>query len=324
MLAREDVRLLTLVGPPGVGKTRLAIAVAERMTDHFADGACFVPLSSVADPRQLNPAVVQSLRLRPAHHEADADRLKQYLREKNLLLVLDNFEQLLAAAPGVADLLSVAPYLKVLVTSRAALRLSAEHEYEVRPLEVPDPRHLPPLERMARISSVDLFTRRAQAIKPNFTLTQANASDVSAICIHLDGLPLSIELAAARSRLLTPRHILERLDHHIGAAMRLLSDGARDLPARQRTLRATIEWSYNLLSPAEQRLLRQLAVFVGGWTLEAAEDVCQPQAWRRRRAAAIARRPEPGAAVGQRVRRDMVLPAGDDPRVRAGAVGEQR
>jgi predicted ATPase len=198
------------------------------------------------------------------------ETLRAHLRDKHLLLVLDNFEQVAAAAPQIADLLATCPGVRALVTSRVTLALSGEHEYALRPLGLPDPKRLPPLETLSQYAAVALFIERAQAADERFAVTNASAPAVAEICARLDGLPLAIELAAARVKLLPPQALLKRLEKQLP----VLTGGARDLDQRQRTMRDTIAWSYNLLAPEEQRLFRRLAVFVEGWTLEAAEAVC--------------------------------------------------
>ncbi len=270
LLTRADVRLVTLSGPGGTGKTRLAIAAAERAAGEFPDGVCFVPLAPVADPALVVPTLAQALGVREPPGSSPIQGIEAHLRGKKLLLVLDNFEQVLSAAPAVSELLTGCPTLKVLVTSRAVLRLSGEQDFPVPPLAVPVPESLPDLASLNQYEAVLLFTERAQAVKPNFEVTSENASAVAEICYRLDGLPLAIELAAARTHLLPPHALLGRL----GNALQLLTGGPRDLPDRQRTLRGAIDWSYGLLTPEEQHLFRCLAVFVGGWDLDAAESVC--------------------------------------------------
>jgi predicted ATPase/class 3 adenylate cyclase len=264
----ETTRLVTLTGSGGTGKTRLAVAVADRIRDTYSNGVWFVDLSPIADPGLVAPAIAQALGVREAERQPLVETLTAYVRDKRLLLVLDNFEQVVEAAPLVRDLLVACPRLTVLVTSRAVLRLSGEREYPVPPLPVPAASAA--TTPLAGVPSVALFVARALDARPDFALTAENGAVVAAICERLDGLPLALELAAAWVRLLSPQALLARLDHRLS----LLTGGARDLPARQRTLRDTIAWSHDLLAPDEQRLFRRLAVFAGGWTLEAAEAVC--------------------------------------------------
>jgi predicted ATPase len=269
-LLREETGLVTLTGPGGTGKTRLALQVAADLVDDFRDGVCFVDLAPIRDPGLVVSAIAQPLGVREAGGEPPLETLKGFLRDQSPLLVLDNFEQVLDAAPTVAALLSAAPRLKVLVTSRTLLRLRGEQEYPVPPLPVPDPRHLPQLATLSHYGAVELFIQRAVNARPEFAVSNENAPAVAEICHRLDGLPLAIELAASRLRLFSPEALLARL----GSRLRLLVGGPRDLPARQQTLRDTIAWSYDLLAEPEQSLFRRLSVFAGGWTLEAAEAVC--------------------------------------------------
>jgi predicted ATPase len=270
LLLRDDVRLVTLTGPGGTGKTRLGIQVAADLLDQFADGVYSVDLAPISDPGLVVSTIARVVGLQDAVGRALFDVLVDLLRERRLLLVLDNFEQILSAATVVADLLRACPGLSVLVTSRAALQIGAEHEFPVSPLALPDVTQSLTPEQLSQYAAVALFVQRAVAIKPDFTVTNANAPAVAEICARLDGLPLAIELAAARIRLLGPEAMLARLGHGLA----LLSGGRRDLPVRQQALRSTIAWSYDLLAPAEQALFRRLGVFVGGLTLEAAEAVC--------------------------------------------------
>src|SRR5216683_2583602 len=270
-LRRPQVRLLTFTGTGGVGKTRLALAVVTELLDDFTDGVCFVSLAPISDPTLVLPTMARALDLKEMSEQPLSDLLKAFLRDKHLLLLLDNFEQVVAAAPVLTDLLAACPELKILVTSRATLRITGEHEFSVPPLAVPDLKHLPELETLSQYAAIALFMQRAQAIKPDFQLTKANVPALAEVCARLDGLPLAIELAAARIKLLPPKALLARL----GQRLVLLTSGARDAPARQQTLRSALQWSYNLLTADEQQLFRRISVFVGGCTLEAAEAVCQ-------------------------------------------------
>jgi predicted ATPase len=272
LMRRESIRLVTLTGAGGTGKTRLALQVAAELVADFEDGAFFVDLAAVTDPHLFIATVAQTLSVRERPGESLSETLKDHLRDKHLILVLDNFEQLLDAGPAISTLLAAAPNLKVLVTSRAPLHLSGEHEYSVPPLAVPDLGESEPPSVLAAYEAVQLFLARAQAVKPEFELTSENTPAVAEICVRLDGLPLAIELCAARVRILSPHALLGRLSQPLA----LLTEGTRDAPARQRTLRDTIEWSYGLLGASEQRLFARLSVFLGGATLEAAEAVCEP------------------------------------------------
>jgi predicted ATPase/DNA-binding CsgD family transcriptional regulator len=265
---------LTLTGPGGVGKTRLGIRVAEEIADEFAAGVSFVSLAPIREPDLVIPTIARTLGLTELGERPLSERLADLLKEKELLLLLDNFEQVVEIALRVAELLAGCPRLKVLVTSREVLHLSCERVFPVPPLGLPDLKRLPKdIRILSGYEAVAFFVERARAVKPEFLLTEKNASVVAEICARLDGLPLSIQLAAARTRLLSPRAILERLQRRL----RLLKGGARDAPARQKTLRDTIEWSYDLLGADEQSIFRRLSVFVGGCTVEAAEAVCEPQ-----------------------------------------------
>lgn len=264
------VRLVTLTGTGGIGKTRLGLQVAVELLEHFADGVFFVPLADLSDPNLLVSAIARQLDVREGGSQPVLEILKSALREKCLLLVLDNFEQIITAAPLVAELLAVAPKLKVLVTSRALLHLRGEYEFPVPPLKLPERTQVWSLERLRQYETVQMFVERAQAARADFTLTSENALAVAEICHHLDGLPLAIELAAARVKLLPPQALLARLS----SRLTLLTGGAQDMPARQQTLRNTIDWSYSLLNEAEQILFSRLAVFVGSFTLETAEAIC--------------------------------------------------
>ncbi|TMK79440.1 MAG: adenylate/guanylate cyclase domain-containing protein [Actinobacteria bacterium] len=272
LLRREGIRLVTLTGPGGTGKTRLSLQVAAELVADFEDGVFFVDLAAISDPHLFIATVAQTLAVRERPGQSLSETLKDYLRDKHLLLVLDNFEQLLDAGPAVSALLAAASNLKALVTSRAPLHLSGEHEYSVPPLAVPDLGESEPPSILAAYEAVQLFLARAQAVKPEFELTSENTPAVAEICARLDGLPLAIELGAARVRMLGPQALLGRLSERLA----LLTEGTRDAPARQRTLRDTIEWSYDLLDSSEQRLFARQSVFLGGATIEAAEAVCEP------------------------------------------------
>ncbi len=269
LLQQNDIRLLTLTGPGGTGKTRLGLQTAVELAEEFADGIWFVPLAAISDPDLVPSAIAQALGLKENALVSLQVNLKEFLRDKQMLLLLDNFEQIVAAAPLVTELLAACSQIKILITSRAALKVRWEHEFPVPPLSIPSLNDS--VTSLAQSPSVELFLERTRAVRPDFDLTDDNARVIAEICARLDGLPLALELAAARIRVLTPRAILQRLDQ----SLKLLSSGARDLPARQQTIRNTIEWSYNLLSQGEQALFRQLAVFVGGFMLEAAEAVSE-------------------------------------------------
>jgi predicted ATPase len=277
-LLQEQVGLLTLTGPGGIGKTRLALQVAVNLLDHFVDGVYFVSLAPISDLDLVSATIAQTLGVREAPGRSVQESLQAYLRDKQLLLVLDNFEQILPAASLVSTLLTICPRIKLLVTSRATLHLYGEQEFPVAPLALPDAKRLltlakEPVADQSEFAAIDLFCQRARAIKPDFMLTSANAADVAKLCLGLDGLPLALELAAARIKLFSPATLLARLNQRLT----LLTGGPQDLPLRQRTLRAEIAWSYDLLTPDEQTLFRRLAVFVGGFTLEAAQAVGNAQ-----------------------------------------------
>ncbi len=268
-LWRQDVRLVTLTGPGGVGKTRLALEVASRLVEDFADGVAFVPLAAVHDPTLVLQAITSVLELSEEPNVSLAATLTSYLRKREMLLVLDNFEQVLEAATDIGDLLSGCASLTVLVTSRERLQLRAEHLHEVPTLALPRPERLPSPAMLARYGSIALFSQHMQRIDPDFQVTAANSEVVSAICGHLEGLPLAIELATARARFFSLDTLLNRLARRLD-----IEDGPRDLPARQRTLRATFSWSHDLLTPEEQAVFRRLGAAVGGYALDAAESVC--------------------------------------------------
>ncbi len=262
-------RLLTLTGPGGSGKTRLALQIAGEMTATFEDGVFFVPLASITDPGLVPSAISQSLSIPEAPGRSLVDRLKDFLRTKSLLLVLDNFEQVISAASLVADLLAACHKFKLIVTSREGLRVSGESEYPVPPLALPDLTESSAPDSLSQFASIELFYQRARAVRPDFLITVETAPAIVEICRRLDGLPLAIELAAARVRLLPPRAMLARIEHRL----EFLTGGPRDMPARQQTLRGAIAWSYDLLDEKDRILFCRLAVFVGGLTLEAAEAV---------------------------------------------------
>ncbi len=269
-LRHDRVRLLTVTGPGGVGKTRLAIAAAAELRPVFADGCIFVSLASVQTPAQVLPTIAQTLAVRPSLGQTVERALISFLCDKHLLLVLDNIEQVLAAGPAIADVLQQCPFVKALITSRAALAVRGEQELPVAPLALPDVTMTTDLATLGNVESVALFVQRAAAIRLDFALTQANAPAIAAICIRLDGLPLAIELAAAQIRLFTPAVLLTRLAHRLD----VLTDGAADLPDRHRTLRDAIAWSYTLLPHDIQRCFRWSALFVGSWTPERAAALC--------------------------------------------------
>jgi predicted ATPase/DNA-binding SARP family transcriptional activator len=269
LLKSGDVRLLTLTGPGGTGKTRLAIAAAEELSQQLRDGAVFVDLAPIEDPALLIPTIAHTLGVRE-NGVPLADALAEYLRQRRILLLLDNLEQLLEGVTAIAALLGAAPRLIVLATSREPLRLYGEHRYPVPPLAAPGPSEARSFGALSANDAVRLFVARASAVAARFSLTDANAPAIAEICRRLDGLPLAIELAAARTDVLPPAAMARQL----GTSLDLLTEGARDLPPRQQTMRATIEWSYELLDSTEQAVFAHLGVFPGGWTFAAAEAVC--------------------------------------------------
>ena len=265
-----DHRLLTLTGPGGTGKTRLSLEVAGRDLRHFPDGVWFVELAPITDPDLVPATIAQALSLPERGGRPPIERLIDHIAAKRVLLVLDNFEQVSDAGASVNRLLAACPNLTILASSRSALQVSGEQEYPVPPLDLPDPANLPPLEQLSQYEAVALFIERARAVKPGFEVTNDNAPAVAEICVRLDGLPLAIELAAARIRVLAPQAMLSRLGDRLG----LLSGGSRDLPARQQTLRGAIAWSHDMLDEGERELFARLSVFVGGASLEFIERVC--------------------------------------------------
>ena len=270
LLSRSEVRLLTLTGPGGTGKTRLGLQVAADLLEDYRDGVFFCALTLHTDWTLVVSAIAQALGVRESEGRPIVQSVKEYLCEKNVLIILDNFEQVASAAPQVAELLEASPGLNLLATSRAPLHIRGEYEYPVPPLAIPDLKQKHDLEKTSQFSAVALFIERAQAIKPDFAVTNENAPAVAQICVRLDGLPLAIELAAARIKLFTPQAMLKRLKK----PLKFLTGGAIDVSARQQTLRGAVAWSYDLLNDEERMLFRQLGIFAGGWTIEAADAVC--------------------------------------------------
>jgi predicted ATPase/DNA-binding CsgD family transcriptional regulator len=273
LLRRPEVRLITLLGTGGIGKTRLSLQVAAQLRSDFADGICFVPLAAITNPNLLVPSIAEALEVRDIGEFKEQSlfgQIRMLLRDKHLLLILDNFEQIGAAAPQVEELLAICPSLKILVTSRAVLHVQGEQQFLVAPLALPDLNQLPTHEALTHYAAVALFLQRVQAFLPTFALNESNARAIAEICVRLEGLPLAIELAAARIKLLPPQALLARLVQ----PLRVLTGGSKTGPARQQTLRNTLEWSYNLLEEQEQWLFQRLSVFVSGCSFEAAEAIC--------------------------------------------------
>ena len=270
LLASDGTRCVTLTGPGGMGKTRLGLEVGHALSDNFPDGVFFIDLAPISDPGLVPTTIAHTLGLREGGGRPPFDSLKQYLAEKALLLILDNLEQIIAAAPFVAQLLAVAPKVKMLATSRIPLQIRGEREYPLSTLPLPPATAALAPDELLAYEAVRLFVQQAQAARPAFQLTPENATAVTGICRRLDGLPLALEIAAARIRILPPAALLSRLDQ----SMKLLVGGAADLPERQQTVRGAIDWSYNLLAPEERQAFARLSVFVGGFTFETAEAVC--------------------------------------------------
>jgi predicted ATPase len=272
LLSQDGARLITLVGPGGSGKTRLALHVASGLTGLFAQGIWYVSLAGVNDPDLVPMSIIQTLHIQSTPGLSPLQSLIAYLRPKQMLLVLDNFEQVAEAGSAIDEMLAAAPALKILITSRVVLHLYGEREFSVPPLDLPHPDSVLEPAELEQYGAIQLFVERAQATIPDFVLTSENASTIARICARVDGLPLALELAAARIKVLTPEQLLERLSR---ARLSILTGGARNLPDRQQTLRDTINWSYTLLSPTEQIWFRRLAIFTGSWSLEAAEAMIQ-------------------------------------------------
>jgi len=269
-LLQSETRLVTLTGPGGTGKTRLALEIASTLVDNFPGGVFLIPLARITDPGLVPSEIVSTLGVTEKGGQSIGETIKEFLRDKAMLLVLDNFEQVVSAAPIAAELLHECPKLKILVTSRTPLRIRGEHELLVHPLALPEPEKSASVDVLLSSPSVRLFVQRAKAVRPEFELTPENARTVAEVCIRVDGLPLALELAAVRIRIMSPEIILKRLEKRLG----LLTGGAQDLPARQRTLRDTIAWSYDLLDPIAKKVFRRVSVFVGGFSLDAAQSVC--------------------------------------------------
>lgn len=271
LLLRDDKRILTLTGTGGIGKTSLALQIATEMQPFFPDGVFFVSLAPISEPDQVIPAITRVLEIQETADEPLQEQLHDYLRDRQTLLLLDNFEQIVEAAPLLNELLATAPDLRLLVTSRVRLQLDDEQVFSVSSLALPDLAHLPAHSELATVASIDLFLQRARLVQPGFELTKANALTVATICARLDGLPLAVELAAARIKLLPPQALLKRLENSLS----VLTSNADEHISRHQTLRNTIQWSYDLLTIAEQQLFRTLAIFIDGFTLHAVEALYQ-------------------------------------------------
>jgi len=269
-IARDHVRLLTLVGPPGIGKTRLALACADELLDHFDDGVFFVALASVQEPDLVAPTIARALAVTEIAAQSILNSLTQHLADKRILVLLDNFEQVVAAASLVAELLTTSPWLHVLVTSRVSLHVRAERQFRVAPLAVPSLASIDDPKRLLGSPAIQLFVDRALSVEPNFSVSPQNASALAHICAHLDGLPLAIELIATRANMLSPQEVLAQMERRLELAI----EGAQDLPLRHHSLRDAIAWSYELLDAATQALFVRLAIFAGGWMTEMAHAVC--------------------------------------------------
>ena len=275
LLLDPDVRLVSLTGAGGMGKTRLALQAATELDEQFADGCRFVPLSALDSPEALIATIARGLGIKEDRDRTLEQALLHWLSDKDILLVLDNFEQIIRAAKKVAELLASTPGLKVLITSRTVLHLSGEYEFVVPPLRFVEAQNSLSSEELVGSPAVALFVQKARAVRADFNLTPENSAVVARICARLDGLPLAIELAASRSKFLSPAALLSRLEgSEPDGPLDVLSGGAQDMPVRQQTMRRAVDWSYNLLNKDEQDLFRQLAVFVGGCMPEAATSVC--------------------------------------------------
>ncbi len=270
-IVRNRVRLLTLVGPPGIGKTRLAIACADQLLDHFDNGVYFISLAPLREPDLVAATIARMLSVKEIAGQSSLESLRQHLADKRIVLVLDNFEQVVAAAPVVAQLLIECPWLQILVTSRVSLHIRAERQFRVEPLALPALTEKDSAQ-MLKSAAVQLFADRAQSVEPNFSLSRENGSTIAQICVRLEGLPLAVELAATRVDELSLHEMLAQIEHRLA----LLTEGPGDLPTRHRTLRGAIDWSYDLLDATQRQLFARLAVFVEGWTTETARAICSP------------------------------------------------